>query len=72
MIISNKNGIYELPQELPLKWDEQLKNYNLSKLEKFEKISKKHTSFNNENFVNTSKKLLEHEAFLMCNIFHEI
>ena len=39
--------------------NEQLKNYNLSKLEKFEKISKKHTSFKNGNFVNASKKLLK-------------
>ena len=62
-IISNKHGIYELSYELT----NDLRYYDLRKLENIKKISnpdriiaqRQPPGPQNENFVNTSKKLLK-------------
>ena len=55
MVISNKNGIYELPH------DRKLGNQKIS--EKYQEFMELQTSAQssspNENFVNTSEKLLK-------------
>ena len=58
VFISNKHGIYELPQELQN--DLRLKTRKLGNISKIKELyPSAQSSSQNENFVNTSKKLLK-------------
>ena len=63
VIIINKHGICKLPHELP---EDLIKTEDFRKIENIRKTSKIHrikpsakSSSQNENFVNTSKRLLK-------------
>ena len=61
MINSNKHDSYELPHELPSNLRLRiLRNYKISrKFQTFTELQPSaHSSSQNENFINTSKKLL--------------
>ena len=65
VIISNNYGIYELPHDLPNDLRLRLELENIRKISK----SSAQSSSQNENFVNTSKKLLKNRTFPVVRCF---